>query len=531
MKELKFLSKYKLIMESLIPKRNANLETKEQFSDDFSSILNKIIEDIKKDFATYKGIDKVSFVAKNSVPNSIGNNDYVIKVPNSLREQIIDKFSNYLMDNISSDYEFKINDVINDPSKTEKNKDFDELKNDPDEIKNIDDSTKSSAGEALIPAAAKDMKNDENDFYQFYVSIVAKPSDGARSISGDDINTNITELLPCIYWNYPTKFSSFDIESVIQEIKTLSVEDISKCFLSSDTGGPGKASALLNFISNQIDSLDKSVKKIVFDKIRISFSIYKKMVELYSDYAGNQCIWTAKKKPIGYEASPADLMIKVDEATWCEISLKAGKASSHPHLLNTSLNEFFKFLKEKFGLSYSLTNLFLDLIRNRSLFTKEEYNSIIKVLPDGFDESYEINTRSSLNVIVRSKINEIIKPKVDPQKLKNIIKVIVQIIFEKINEATDRKNNNLIIVVKYLLNLNTAAGNFVILKGFPNGDPAEVLKPDDTELSFNKIKMTPTDVGLIFSGFKFNSISKILARPRTSGTGIPGFLNFTFRIN
>ena len=70
-----------------------------------------------------------------------------------------------------------------------------------------------------------------------------------------------------------------------------------------------------------------------------------------------------------------------------------------------------------------------------------------------------------------------------------------------------------------------------MLKGFPNGEPAEVSKPDSNELVFNNIEITPTDSGLIFSGFKYNSITKIVARPRTAGTGIPGFLNFSFRVN
>ena len=37
-----------------------------------------------------------------------------------------------------------------------------------------------------------------------------------------------------------------------------------------------------------------------------------------------------------------------------------------------------------------MNDLFLDLIKNKSLFTEEEYNKIVKVLPNGFDESYEI---------------------------------------------------------------------------------------------------------------------------------------------
>lgn len=528
MKDSKFLKLYNIAMESLIPKRNANEETKEQFSEDFSEVLNKIIEDIKIDFADVKGIDKVSFNTKNEVVTPRGNNTYIIKVPNSIRGTIIDKVSKYLGDNIGSNYEFKVNDVINDP--IEQKKDFDELKNQPDEVKNVQ-STKSSAGEAIIPAAAKDMKNDENDFYQFYISIVAKPSDGARSISGDDINTNLTELLPCIYWNYPDNFQELEIEKVIETIKTLNVDSISKCFLNSDNGGPGKAKALLDFISTKIDTLDKQVKKIVYDKIKISFSIFKKMEELYGDLRNNQCIWTAKKKPEGYDASPADLMIRMDEVTWVEISLKAGAASSHPHLLNTSLNGFFKFLNETFGLNYSLTNLFLEIISNRTLITEDEYEKIRKILPDDFNETYEVKTRSTLNVTTRAILNNILNVKDDPSRTKNIIKVIVQILLSKINECCENDNDKLITVVKYLLNLNTAESNFVMLKGFPNGSPAEVSKPDSNELVFNNIEITPTDVGLIFSGFKYNSITKITAKPRTAGTGIPGFLNFTFRVN
>ena len=45
-------------MESFVPKRNADDETKEQFSEDFSSILTKIINDIKNDFSDVKGIEK-----------------------------------------------------------------------------------------------------------------------------------------------------------------------------------------------------------------------------------------------------------------------------------------------------------------------------------------------------------------------------------------------------------------------------------------------------------------------------------------
>ena len=44
----KFLKIYNVVIESLVPKRNADDETKEQFSEDFSSILTKIINDIKK---------------------------------------------------------------------------------------------------------------------------------------------------------------------------------------------------------------------------------------------------------------------------------------------------------------------------------------------------------------------------------------------------------------------------------------------------------------------------------------------------
>ena len=288
----------------------------------------------------------------------------------------MEKMSEYFMANIGPEYEFKINDINQD----EKNEDYDELENQPNEIKNVQ-STKSSAGEIKIPTAAKDMEDeDEKDFYQFNISIVAKPSDGARSISGDDINTNLTELLPCIYWNYPNHFSSLTIESVIESIKGLTVEDISNCFLDSDTGGPGKASALLKFLSEKIDSLEKPVKKIVFDKIKVSFSIYSKMVELYSNLKGNQCIWTAKKKPEGYDNSPADLMIKADDTNWVEISLKAGSASSHPHLLNTSINEFLKFLQKTFKLNYSLSKLFLEIINNPTLVDKEERIEIIQTI-------------------------------------------------------------------------------------------------------------------------------------------------------
>ena len=123
MKDSKFLKLYNIAMESLIPKRNANEETKEQFSEDFSEVLNKIIEDIKIDFADVKGIDKVSFNTKNEVVTPRGNNTYIIKVPNSIRGTIIDKVSKYLGDNIGSNYEFKVNDVINDP--IEQKKDFD----------------------------------------------------------------------------------------------------------------------------------------------------------------------------------------------------------------------------------------------------------------------------------------------------------------------------------------------------------------------------------------------------------------------
>ena len=55
----KFLKIYNVVMESLVPKRNADDETKEQFSEDFSSILTKIINDIKNDFSDVKGIEKV----------------------------------------------------------------------------------------------------------------------------------------------------------------------------------------------------------------------------------------------------------------------------------------------------------------------------------------------------------------------------------------------------------------------------------------------------------------------------------------
>lgn len=525
----KFLKIYNVVIESLVPKRNADDETKEQFSEDFSSILTKIINEIKNDFSNVRGIEKSTFLSKNDVVTPRGNNNYVIKVPNSIRVQVIDKISKYLNDNIGTNYEFKINDVINDP--IEQKKDFNELTNQPNEVKNVQ-STKSSAGEVIIPAAAKDMKDkDETDFYQFYISIVAKPSDGARSISGDDINTNLTELLPCIYWNYSEKFDNLDIETIINTIKTMDVNDISKCFLSSDTGGPGKAKALLEFISTKIDTLDKQVKKIVYDKIKVSFSIYKKMIELYPEYRSNQCIWTAKKKPEGYDGSPADLMIKMDEITWIEISLKAGAASSHPHLLNTSLNGFFKFLNETFGLKYSLTNLFLEIISNRSLISEEEYEKIRKILPDDFNENYEVKTRSTLNVTTRAILNQILNVKENPTRTKNIIKTIVQILLSKINECCENDNDKLITIVKYLLNLNSSEGNFVMLKGFPNGEPAEVSKPDSNELVFNNIEITPTDSGLIFSGFKYNSITKIVARPRTAGTGIPGFLNFSFRVN
>lgn len=116
----KFLKIYNVVMESLVPKRNADDETKEQFSEDFSSILTKIINDIKNDFSDVKGIEKSSFLSKNEVVTPRGNNNYVIKVPNSIRVQVIDKISKYLNDNIGTNYEFKINDVINDPIEQKK---------------------------------------------------------------------------------------------------------------------------------------------------------------------------------------------------------------------------------------------------------------------------------------------------------------------------------------------------------------------------------------------------------------------------
>ena len=57
----KFLKIYNVVMESLVPKRNADDETKEQFSEDFSSILTKIINDIKNDFSDVKGIEFIRY--------------------------------------------------------------------------------------------------------------------------------------------------------------------------------------------------------------------------------------------------------------------------------------------------------------------------------------------------------------------------------------------------------------------------------------------------------------------------------------
>ena len=68
-------------------------------------------------------------------------------------------------------------------------------------------------------------------------------------------------------------------------------------------------------------------------------------------------------------------------------------------------------------------------------------------------------------------------------------------------------NDKLITVVKYLLNLNTAESNFVMLKGFPNGSPAEVSKPDSNELVFNNIEITPTDGNAVTSGGDMDQIA------------------------
>ena len=55
-------------------------------------------------FLMLKGLKKSSFLSKNEVVTPRGNNNYVIKVPNSIRVQVIDKISKYLNDNIGTYY-------------------------------------------------------------------------------------------------------------------------------------------------------------------------------------------------------------------------------------------------------------------------------------------------------------------------------------------------------------------------------------------------------------------------------------------